>query len=311
MKISVVIPLYNKRTSVLRALNSVLDQTIQPYEIIVVNDGSTDGSEQIVDELNHPLVRLFNQPNTGVSAARNSGIEEAKGDWIAFLDADDEWLPEYLKSIIFLSEEYPSCSVLATSYIFQEFTGVRRNVILRKLPFHSEHGILTNYFEIAAFSHPPICSSAVVVNKAALNTIGGFPKGVKAGEDLLTWARLAVRFNIAYSTKLLSVFHVDPSHSISENPSRLPDINDFVGGELKKIFDSTEGKLKTDVRKYLSLWYKMRASVYLRNNERSKVWKNSLKSLKYNILNYKNYLFIGLSLMPHKFQKLIARIYTS
>ena len=119
MKISVVIPLYNKRTSVIRALNSVLSQTIQPEEIIVVNDGSTDGSEQLVNELNHPLVRLINQPNAGVSAARNRGIKEAKGDWIAFLDADDEWMPEYLETIKSLSEKYPpvfsACNFLSSS----------------------------------------------------------------------------------------------------------------------------------------------------------------------------------------------------
>lgn len=310
MKITVVIPLYNKQATIQRALQSVLTQTVQPEEIIVVNDGSTDGSEKVVESLNYPLINLIHQANAGVSTARNRGIDESTGDWIAFLDADDEWLPEYLETIQNLAQTYPQCMVLATSYFLQDFTGRKKTIRLKKMPFNSDQGVLSNYFQVASCSHPPVWSSAVVVKKEAIQSVGGFPAGIISGEDLLTWAKLAVKYKIAYSTRLLSVFMIDNSHIVSNLPSRLPDTRDFVGDELKKMYLNSEGKLKIDLKKYLSLWYKMRASVYLRNGEKSKVWKYTFKSLNYNFLNYKNYLFMLMSILPIKVQKLIAKIYT-
>lgn len=171
MKISVVIPLYNKKETVLRAINSVLNQTVLPEEIIIVNDGSTDGSAQVVAQLDHPLIQLFNQSNQGVSAARNLGIAEAKNEWIAFLDADDEWLPEFLQTITELIENYPGCGVAATAYYMQDTTGRRERNHLNKLRFKGDHGIIDNYFQVASFSHPPLNSSAVALKKRRLNLL--------------------------------------------------------------------------------------------------------------------------------------------
>ena len=94
---SVVIPLYNKGREIARTLGGVAAQTYTPLEVIVVDDGSTDDSARVVEGLDLPGVRLIRQPNGGVSAARNRGIAEAKGDYIALLDADDYWKPEYLE----------------------------------------------------------------------------------------------------------------------------------------------------------------------------------------------------------------------
>lgn len=307
MRISVVIPLYNKRTTLVRAINSVFDQIFLPEEIIVVNDGSTDGSEQIVIKLNNPKIKLYNQPNQGVSSARNKGIREAMGDWIAFLDADDEWMKEYLETITLLSEKYPQCSVLASSYFLQDYTSAKKNIILKKLPFTGESGILSNYFEIASISHPPLWTSAVVVRKSALESIGGFPVGVRSGEDLLTWARLAIKYSIAYTTKPNSIFIQDRSHELSFMPTRLHDENDFVENELKGMYLNSSDSIKKDIRKYISHWYKMKASVRLRVNDKKGVWQFSLKALKYNFLNYKIYAFLFISIMPMRIQRFVLR----
>ncbi|MDM5272778.1 glycosyltransferase family A protein, partial [Sulfurovum sp. zt1-1] len=111
---SVVIPLYNKEQYIAKTLESVLLQTFQEYEIIVVDDGSTDKSTFEVKRYNDNRIRLIQQENAGVSAARNRGIEEANYDLIAFLDADDEWLPNHLQELINLRIDYPECEVFAT-----------------------------------------------------------------------------------------------------------------------------------------------------------------------------------------------------
>ena len=95
--ISVVIPLYNKEKQIAKTLQTVLNQTYQNFEIVIVNDGSTDGSVEEVLRISDSRIRLVNQENGGVSAARNRGIDEAKGEYIAFLDADDLWDIDHLE----------------------------------------------------------------------------------------------------------------------------------------------------------------------------------------------------------------------
>lgn len=292
MRITVVIPLYNKEATIQRALQSVLAQTVQPEEIIVVNDGSTDNSWKVVEEINHPLISLIHQTNAGVSAARNRGIEAASGDWIAFLDADDEWMPEFLVTIKYLSLTYPQCPVLATAYKLQDYRGNKKEIILNKIPFTGEDGLLSNYFEVAACSHPPVNSSSIVVKKTAIQSIGGFPVGVRSGEDLLTWARLMTRFEIAYSLKPLAVFIQDPAHTYDDKPNRLPEEPDRVGEEL--IILAKTNNDKPDIKLYVSLWFKMRASIYLRLGMRKKAMNEVRKSLAFNPLNWKLYAYLVL-----------------
>ena len=191
LQISVVMPLYNNRSEVTRALQSILHQTTSDFEVVVVNDGSTDGGEKIVRGLKDGRIRVVDQENKGVSAARNRGVVEAKGELIAFLDADDEWKPNFLETIERLHRVFSACTVFATQYVYRELDGSTRHPILQRVPQGEWEGVLENYFDVAAHSDPPLWSSAVAVKKSALLTVGGFPEGIAIGEDLLTWARLA------------------------------------------------------------------------------------------------------------------------
>ncbi len=307
MKITVVIPLYNKRDTVVRALGSVFNQTFQPDEIIVVNDGSTDGSEKVVKELNHPLVKIIHQTNRGVSAARNRGISEAGCAWIAFLDADDEWMPGFLETIKSLSQEFPQCQVLATSYFLHDLQGERRNIILRRLPFTGNHGLLTNYFEVAAHSNPPFCSISVAVKKDILQGVGGFPEDIYSGEDLVTWARLACRAEIAYSVTPLAVYRLNPPTIIDRRKGSLTQ-PDKVPGYLNVLKRNCPGQKRSHLRQFIGSWHKMRASIFMNvKNDRSNALKEIIKSISAYPFSLKIYLYPVLIILPGRLRKRIIR----
>ena len=186
--------------------------------------------------------------------------------------------------------------MFACGYEFSDSNGTVSNTIIRKLPFQEEDGVLTNYFEVASCSHPPICSISIMVKKEAIQAIGGFPVGIKSGEDLLTWARLAVHNEIAYSRKIMAIFHVE-GYNVSEKPKRIPAEQDLVGNELSALWYLYHPSY---MKQYISHWHKMRSSIYMRLNMRRKSMNEALKGLKYSPLNYKLYLYILLDLLPTK-----------
>lgn len=305
--ISVVIPLYNKEQSIASTLQTVLKQTYQDFEIVIVNDGSTDHSVEEVAKVTDPRIRLIHQSNAGVSAARNQGIEEARGEFIAFLDADDEWNPDYLKTQYKLTQKYPECSVFACNYEFKDAQGKVTPTIIRKLPFKGEDGILSNYFEVASCSHPPLWTSAVMVKKSAMQLVSGFPVGIKSGEDLLTWARLACKYSIAYTKISQAIYNLGEGYNKKNLPPRRQDKGDPVGKilvELYKKYPKTRG-----MKAYISHWHKMRASVAIRYDERIETIYEVLQSLRYNIRNTKVMPFLILSLLPQKMRYRIISHY--
>lgn len=306
--ISVVIPLYNKEQQIGYTLQSVLHQTFQQFEIVIVDDGSTDGSVAEVEKIHDDRIRLIHQKNAGVSAARNRGIAEAKYDLIAFLDADDEWKSGYLETQYGLYQKYPECSVYACNYEFHNAEGKVISTIVHKLPFKSEDGILCNYFEVASCSHPPLWTSAVVVKKEAILAIGGFPMGIKSGEDLLTWARLAVRYKIAYTTEIKAIYNLGEGYNFSNLPSRRQDENDPVGKFLLQLYKEHIPH-PIGMRKYISHWHKMRASVAIRYGEKRETIIETLISLRYNPCNYKVIPLAMLAFIPKGWRMRIIGMY--
>lgn len=304
--ISVVIPLYNKEKQITNTLRSVFDQTYTDYEIIVVNDGSTDNSVAVVESLNDSRIRLIHQKNAGVSAARNRGIEDAKGEYIALLDGDDEWKPEFLETMLTLVERYPNCRVFAGNYTQVDNTGKHSPTIINGITFKGSDGILDNYFTVAAKSNPPVWSSCVMTTKDVFETVGGFPIGVKSGEDLLTWARIACRYKIAYTILPLAYYNMGEGYNFSKLPPRSQDNNDPVGIGLNELL--MNNNTMPGLRQYISLWHKMRASVALRYGEIRETFHESLMSLKYNHKNYKVIPFMVLALLPRSIRNKIISL---
>lgn len=202
--ISVVIPLFNKGPHIAKALESVLAQTVLPKEIIVVDDGSIDNGPDIVASYSNLGVRLIRQPNQGVSVARNAGIASAQCDYVAFLDADDWWLPNHLEVIKRLALHYPDAGLLSTAhFIFRERSNYRPNSIF---PDNWE-GQVANFFDAYTQGLSLVNSSTACVNRRAIKYVGGFPVGVRRGEDIIVWIELALKYTMAHAEIVTAVYN--------------------------------------------------------------------------------------------------------
>jgi len=195
---SVVIPLFNKQQYIKRCLDSVINQETLAAEIIVVDDGSTDAGAKFVAE-NYPQVRLIRKINSGVSAARNSGIAAANFEFVALLDADDFWQSDFLSCIQKLINDYPQASTFCTHYGFILKDGLKTAAKIKGVA--DTEGVISDYFTSCFNSDLPITASSVCIRTASLQRLGGFPVGMKMGEDQVVWAKLACLGSIAYSSK--------------------------------------------------------------------------------------------------------------
>ena len=211
MKFSVIIPLYNKAPYIRKALESVLAQTYADYELIIVDDGSTDGSAEIAEAiLQDPASRLIasspnrliRQANSGVSAARNNGVAQASGDYIAFLDADDWWEPTYLECMAQLIEDYPEAGLYASNYVYYKpgKTHVALNIPTGYINYPKA------YYEGGAM---PVTSITAIMPRAVFDEMGGFPLGIKLGEDFLLWAKTALLYPVAFLNEALAWYNND------------------------------------------------------------------------------------------------------
>lgn len=199
---SVVIPLYNKELSIQNTIKSVLQQSFQEFEIVVVNDGSTDASVARVEEIDDSRIRVVHQKNQGVSAARNKGVAEAKFSWIAFLDGDDLWKTNHLEEIKKMMCVFPKEKVYVTSFEYSDKREVFKHP-RKALVFKVE-----NYFK-EAMKENIVWSSNVVIHKSCFRSVGAFNEIIKYGEDLDLWARLASVFAIIKSSAVTATYRVD------------------------------------------------------------------------------------------------------
>ena len=174
--ISVVIPLYNKEHYVKATIESVLSQTYPNWELIIVNDGSTDHSESIVLQFQDKRIKYVKQLNQGVSAARNKGLSLAEGAFIAFLDADDIWEKDYLEKMLNLSAAFPSYSVFCSAQANRKIKTLPDGVSIIK--DHCQYNYI--YF-----------TGCMFIRKNIFEQTGGFRTGIQLGEDRDMWLRIA------------------------------------------------------------------------------------------------------------------------
>lgn len=206
MKFSIIIPLYNKAPYVRKALETVCTQTCRDYEIIVINDGSTDNSAIIAEEYLNSVdgisYKILQQKNVGVAAARNNGVAQAQGDYLAFLDADDWWEPNYLERMAQLIEDYPDAGLYASNYVYYKpgKTHVALNIPTEYINYPKA------YYESGAM---PVWTGATIIPKVVFDEMGEFPVGIKLGEDFLLWAKIALQYKVAFLNEPLAWYNND------------------------------------------------------------------------------------------------------
>lgn len=252
MNISVIIPLYNKAPYIRRAIDSVLRQNTLPAEILVIDDGSTDTSAQVVKDISDSRLRLIQQPNAGECAARNRGIIEARYELVAFLDADDEWKPDFLTHIQRLIVDFPGCGIFATAFDVLQPSGELYSPKLTGIPPEPWSGILLRYFKITQ-SVMPFFPSSVAASRQFCLEVGGFPEGVKRGGDILMWVRMGIRYSIAYSTSRQAIYHTDAINRacdvfiVNEESACAREISSMLDGDKVPV------NLVEDLREYRDL----------------------------------------------------------
>ncbi len=192
--ISIAVPLFNKREYVGDSLASVARQSFSDYEIIVVDDGSTDDGVSVVKALNLPNLRLIKQANAGVSAARNRCLAEASSEFVAFLDADDIWREDHLKHLLEMHFACPDARLLANSFL-EVSSPIDRSVA----PGATTYRGVADFIAEAAAGRSWIFTSAAMVHRESCLSLGGFQVGESRGEDIDLWIRMGSRFPVAVS----------------------------------------------------------------------------------------------------------------
>lgn len=250
VSISVIVPLYNKLPFVAQALASILDQGIDDIEVVVVDDGSTDGGAELVRSLGIRQLVLVSQPNAGVSAARNRGIEVSTGELVAFLDADDWWLPGYLLAILNLYRLFPAAGFYCTGYSRVDASGRVLAASPAALP-PSASGLLTNYYRHwckGSFTF----TSAITVSRRALAAVApAFPVGERLGEDQDLWFRLAERAPVAFCSQVLSVYRVDVAGSATHGDQAVQVLPCFDRLAQRLKMGAVPPSMRADAKKLL------------------------------------------------------------
>ena len=203
-RFSVIIPLYNKAPYVAKTIESVLSQSFTDYELIIVDDGSSDHSADIAFQIisGHRNCQLIRQENAGVSMARNKGVAASHGDYLCFLDADDWWEPTFLEEMDKQIDSYPDAGLYATNYVY--YKPGKTHVAL-----NMKTGYITYpqaYLECVAM---PVWTGAACMPRKVFDEMGGFLVGIKLGEDFLLWAKTALHYPVAFCEKPLAYYNND------------------------------------------------------------------------------------------------------
>jgi glycosyltransferase involved in cell wall biosynthesis len=275
---SVIIPLYNKENYITDTLNSVLAQTFTDFEIIVVNDTSTDNSLAVAQTVKDDRIRFIEHPvNKGLSASRNTGIKNASSDYVAFLDADDLWKPQFLEKIFLLINQYPECSIYGTRYeeIYPGNLVLDIGVSLENL--NDKMGMI-NFFS-TGLNKPAFCSSCLCLKTEVFSKSGYYDENITFGEDIDFYIRINYDFKLAYYNESLASYLIYYQNQMTG-----------IGLKNKKIPDFDKYEVLTanrpDIKRYLDFQRYIIAKTYRLDGDITN-YKRIKSGISMSSLNYK------------------------
>lgn len=211
MTFSIILPLFNKAPYVTRAVGSVLSQSFTDYELVIMDDGSTDDSYDVVAKAigDRENCHLHRQQNAGVSMARNNAVALSQGDYLCFLDADDWWNPDFLKEMSQLINDYPEAGIYGAGYTIVNETKKKTRVASIGVAQGFERGYI-NYCRVYANGmYMPLWTGAVCIPRRVFDEMNGFKGQLKLGEDFDLWVRVALKYKVAFLNKPLSFYFQD------------------------------------------------------------------------------------------------------
>jgi glycosyltransferase involved in cell wall biosynthesis len=308
--ISIVIPLYNKEKSIISTLQSVCDQTNTDWELIVVDDGSTDNSLDVirdrVNELKSEKVRVIHKMNRGVCSARNRGIQEAKGDYIAFLDADDIWDKEYLAEQVMMIADFPEAAMWGIN-----FAEINNGKLVRKLETalpDGYRGYVENYFQMPGRISDLFCSSSVVIRKAVFDKVGLFDERIKYAEDSDMWFRIIATHPVAFYDRYMVFYRFDAENRALHREIKLKYFLPYYVDKYK----NPQYQQNTVFYTWVNRWSSQRiVPYYFLDPDQRKDAKEAAKKLDYNVLPFKYRLYLKtpywLGSMIYRLEKRIRR----
>jgi len=288
-KVSVIIPTYNCAKYLPEAIDSVLRQTYKEYEIIIVDDGSTDNTKEIVEDFirryPHIRIRYFYQENKGPAVARNEGIREARGEFIAFLDADDKCLPQRLEEEVKLLNKDRNFGLVHSKIIGLKEEGyiIRKNNSDRR---EKEKFLSGEIFKYLLLRKAHICTSTVMVKRECISKVGFFDEKLSllGSEDRELWLRICMSYKIGYIDKPL-VLYRHRKGSMTRNEENMVKARYYI---LKKIFSHNCYPINLELQAYSSIHSEL-AYGNLSNRKLFKAQKECLKALLYFPLNIQAY----------------------
>ena len=277
--ISVVIPVYNKEKFIANTIYSVLNQTLSDFELIIVDDSSTDKSLSIIDSIKDKRIKTYSIKNSGVSKSRNYGVEKSSSNLIAFLDADDLWKNNHLEQLYKLYLENPNCGMYAMSYMKNiNFKSYKKSYF----GLSNFSGILENFFTSSSVD----CiasSSSVMIPLNVFKKINGFNENLKKREDTALWIKIALNYKIAFSTittvEIVITEHGNHLSKSHENPWYFFDLFKF------------QEQNNVDLKKFLDL-NRFSEAINFKLNKEHNNFKIITKSINYRNLNFKQKILI-------------------
>ncbi len=278
-KFSIIIPLYNKEQFIENTLKSVLQQTYQNFEIIIVNDGSTDRSIELLQKYTDKRIQIIHKQNQGVSVARNNGIKLAKAQFICFLDADDYWYPHFLETFNMLIEKYKN------QYVFSAAFEVETKWNTFKSMYSidpTQNDLVVDFFE-ASKKECVLWTSCAVFDKSVFEKVGNFDKTIKIAQDTDLWIRIGLHYPIVFTWETLAIYKHD-AQSLSK---KTDDLNDRLHFKKFEKEEKTNKKLKTylDLMRYF-------AAMHSKLNNNLKSFKEIVNEINYNNISLKKRILL-------------------